>query len=107
MQWAVDTAVVCGLVGATTGLAVPRLIAWIPEPDPRPDDNAERGSLREKGQTVRAAPASPAKEPYAAIAALPGLRLRTSLAGALAAATVGASVGWSWSLLFLLYLVPV
>ncbi|MBW8752396.1 MAG: prepilin peptidase, partial [Propionibacteriales bacterium] len=44
---------------------------------------------------------------YADIAALPGLAWRTAVASALVAAVLAASVGWSWSLLFLLPLAPI
>jgi leader peptidase (prepilin peptidase)/N-methyltransferase len=74
-------AVVCGL----GGLLVPALIRRIPEPDEPPED----------------------KEPYAAIAALPGLVWKAAVAAAVAGALVGAAIGLSWPLAFLLPLVPV
>ncbi len=67
------------------GMLVPRLIAWVPEP-PEPADD---------------------KEPYADIAARPGLVWRTALVCAAVGALVGGSVGLAWSLLFLVPLVPV
>ncbi len=45
--------------------------------------------------------------PYAEIAAAPGLRWRTAAASGLVGAVLGATLGWDWSLLFLLPLVPV
>lgn len=74
-------AVLCGL----GGLLVPTLVRRIPEPDEPPED----------------------KEPYAAIAALPGLAWKAAVAAAVAGALVGAAVGLSWPLAFLLPLVPV
>ena len=74
-------AVVCGL----GGLLVPGLVRRIPEPDEPPED----------------------KEPYAAIAALPGLVWKAAVAAAVAGALVGAAIGLSWPLAFLLPLVPV
>lgn len=76
-------AVVCGLAGA----AAPRLLARIPEPEP-------------------AEPGGPGKEPYADIAALPGLPWRLGAVSAVAGAAVGAAVGWEGTLVPWAYLVP-
>lgn len=101
------TAVLAGL----GGLTVPRLVASIPEPAPKPEAGAEEGVA--DGATVEA-PASgepvvvaPPKETYAHIAALPGLGRRSALASALVGALIGAAVGLEWSLLWLVPLVPV
>lgn len=89
------------LLGALGGWWCPALIARIPEPadeeEPEQDGAPDRRSL----------PAAPPKEPYAAIAALPGLAQRTAAASALVGAVLGASVGWSWDLLYLLPLAPI
>ncbi len=86
-------------LGALAGWWCPALIARIPEPEPEPEDEAA---------AVRPGlPAPPPKEPYAAIAALPGLAWKTAMASALTAAVLAASVGWSWSLLVLLPLAPI
>lgn len=83
-------AVCCAL-----GLLVPELIRRIPEPVPVPPaPGAET-------------PEEPPKERYAAIAELPGLAAKASLASAAAGALVGAEVGWDWPLLFLVPLVPI
>jgi leader peptidase (prepilin peptidase)/N-methyltransferase len=89
------------VVGAVLGWWCPALIASIPEPEPGPeledDSAAPRSTL----------PPPPPKEPYADIAALSGLPWRTALASGLVGAVLAASVGWSWSLLFLLPLAPI
>ena len=88
-------AVLCGL----GGLLVPELIARLPEPEPE-----AAGEPDEAGGVARP---EELKEPYAAIAAAPGLTTRSALVSAVAGALVGASTGWAWTLLFLLPLVPV
>ena len=66
------------------------------------------------GQPTAARVAGPGKEPadepkelYIAIADTPGLLWRCVLAGAIAGGLIGLAVGWDWSLLFLLPLVPI
>jgi leader peptidase (prepilin peptidase) / N-methyltransferase len=82
---AYDAAAVLAVLGGAGGLLVPRLIRWIPEPaDPAPD-----------------------KQPYAAIGARNGLAWRSALSAGLAAGSMAAVVGWSWSLPFLVYLAVV
>jgi len=111
-----EAALVALLIGLLAGWCCPALIARIPEPEPEPEQepvpehripdevDAEVPPAPEARATL---PPAPPKEPYADIAALPGLAWRTALASGLAAAVMGASVGWSWSLLFLLPLAPV
>ncbi len=78
-------ALACGLAG----LLVPALIARIPEPAPdTQDDDRPRPS-------------------YAEVAAAPRLRPAAMIASLLAGGLVGAAVGLTWPLLFLLPLVPV
>lgn len=93
-------ALVCAAAAGLGGLAVPRLIARIPEPEPDdvPEETTDSADV--------AAPEEP-KEPYAAIAALPGLAWRSALAAAVSGAVIGASQRWDWSLLLLVALVPV
>jgi leader peptidase (prepilin peptidase) / N-methyltransferase len=83
------TVVVCALVVGAVCLAVPRLVAAVPEPAPSEDPEAEP------------------KELYADIATRPGLAWRSALVGALAAVGVAAADGLSWALLVVLPLVPV
>jgi leader peptidase (prepilin peptidase)/N-methyltransferase len=84
---ALVAALLCGL----GGLAVPAMIRRVPEPEPAP-------APRE---------GEPPKEPYAAIADLPGLGWRSAVAAALVGAVLGAATGLDWSLLWLVPLVPV
>jgi leader peptidase (prepilin peptidase) / N-methyltransferase len=94
------TAAVTGVVGLACGGLVPRLIARIPEPEPDPEDPETAESEADPE------PAEP-KEPYVDVAALPGLAWKAGLAGAAAAAVAGLVLGWEWSLLVVLPLVPV
>jgi leader peptidase (prepilin peptidase)/N-methyltransferase len=93
MSTAWDAAAVAAVACGLGGLLVPTLIARLPEPEPAPPAEG-------------AAPEAP-KEPYAAIAARPGLRARSAAVAAVAGGLVGASTGWDWPLLLLLPLVPV
>ena len=78
-------ALVAALLCGAAGLGVPALVARIPEPDEPADD----------------------KEPYAAIAARPGLTWKAALASLVAGGLIGAELGWAWPLVYLLPLVPV
>ncbi len=93
------TAAVTGVVGLASGLLVPRLIARIPEPEPEPEEP-------EPTDEADPVPEEP-KEPYAAVAARPGLAWKAAVAAAVSAALVGLAIGWEWQLLVLLPLVPV
>ena len=94
---AIVMAVVCG-VG---GFAAPRLLRSIPEPVPAADD-VQPLEVPE----APAVPAVPAKEPYAAIAALPGLGWRLAIVSAAVGAGVGAAIGWHGTLAPWAYVVP-
>jgi leader peptidase (prepilin peptidase)/N-methyltransferase len=73
------------VVSGVLALAVPTVVARVPEPEAGdPDDPTET---------------------YAAIAALPGLAWKSAVAAALLGAAVGAAVGLDWPLLHLLPLV--
>ncbi|MFW6869160.1 prepilin peptidase [Nocardioides sp. CPCC 206347] len=85
-------ALVGALAGLLGGLVVPRLIALCPEPEHNPAENPE-----EFPDHVR----------FTDLAARPGLMLRTAAAGAVVGGILGASIGWGWSLPWLLYLVPI
>lgn len=85
-------AMVVALVCAGLGLAVPWLIARLPEPTPDPGED----------------PADfPDKVPYAELGARRQLRLRSAAACGTAGALLGAALGWSWALPWLVFLVPV
>ncbi len=86
------TAVVgCAVLAGAGSTLVPRLVAPLPEPA-APTEPVE---------------GDPPKQPYAEIAALPGLAWKSAVVGAVAGALVGGRPGWSWALLVLLPLVPV
>nr|WP_237448307.1 A24 family peptidase [Nocardioides flavescens] len=85
-------AVVGGAAVAGAGSRlVPRIIASVPEPEPE----------------LSAEPGQDPKEPYAAIAAVPGLAPWAALAGGAAGALLGAGLGVTWPLVVALVLVPV
>ncbi len=92
------TAVATGVLGLVAGALVPRLIASVPEPEPEPE---EPGA----DEAPEAEPEEP-KELYADIAARPGLSWKSAVASGLSAAALGLVLGWSWSLLVVLPLVP-
>ncbi|MDR7253945.1 leader peptidase (prepilin peptidase)/N-methyltransferase [Nocardioides sp. BE266] len=77
------------LVAGLGGLLVPRLIASVPEPQPKQATD------------------EPPKMLYADIAARPGLALRSALVSAAAGGVLGAATGLDWPLLWLVPLTPV
>ncbi|HET8962207.1 A24 family peptidase [Nocardioides sp.] len=87
-----DAALVAAVCGAAGGWFVPALVGRLPEPARDPDP--------EKAPEER-------KEPYADIAALPGLAWKSALVSAACAALVGLAVGREWALVVLVPLVPV
>lgn len=89
------------LLGGLSGWWCPTLIRSVPEPEPEPEPEAAASGERP------GLPPAPPKELYADIAALPNLAAKTAAATALVGGVLGASVGWSWSLLFLLPLAPI
>jgi leader peptidase (prepilin peptidase) / N-methyltransferase len=93
------------VVGALAGWWCPLLIGRLPEPEV--DHGPGEGGSTDGSEERAGLPAPPPKEPYADIAALPGLAWKTAVATGLVAAVLAASVGWSWSLLFLMPLAPV
>ncbi len=103
-------AAAAGVVGLAAGTLVPRLIAWLPEPEP--EDAEEPASLEDLAadEPDDAAPErepEPPKELYADVAARPGLLWKAALASALSAAVIGLVLGRSVDLLVVLPLVPV
>lgn len=103
-------ALLAALLCGAAGLAVPQVIGRLPEPEPEPEPEGEAGPERpgpaeESGAGAEEEPEE--KEPYAHIAALPGLRWKAAVAAAVVGALVGARVGPSSQLLVCLPLVPV
>ena len=90
-------AVLVALLAGVGGALVPALIARLPEPAPEPEPEPEPAPVEDVEP----------KQPYAEIAARPGLAWRSALAAVVAGGIVGWSVGWDWPLLFLTPLVPV
>ena len=86
--------VLAAVVAGLGGLLVPALIAWVPEPAPKPgaEDPSE---------------AEPPKTAYADIAARPGLGWRSAVVSTAVGALLGATFGLDWPLLWLVPLVPV
>lgn len=107
----VEAALAGAAVSGLLALAVPELIARIPEPEPEPDPEpdpepgpagADPGA---DGPAVE--PPQRAKEPYAHIASRPALRPLVVVLAALVGGLVAGRLGWQWSLLLWLPLVPV
>jgi leader peptidase (prepilin peptidase) / N-methyltransferase len=123
MDWAanLDAAAFGALVAAASGVLVPRIIERVPEPEPDEADGAEADEADESdesgaapgadGQAPRfegaSQPDEGPKETYFAIADRPGLLWKCVLAALVSGGLIGRAVGWDWSLLFLLPLVPV
>ncbi|MFC6154715.1 prepilin peptidase [Nocardioides yefusunii] len=100
-------AALCGaVVGGTGSVWSPAMVRAVPEPD---DENAtDAATDKSADQTVTAAVVEEEPKPlYADLGARPGLWWRTALVGAVSGAVIGATQGWSWTLLVLLPLVPV
>ncbi|WP_370619559.1 prepilin peptidase [Mumia qirimensis] len=88
-------ATLAAAVAALGGLLSPRLIGWLPEPDPEPappDELPADAPAHEAGErdTIDTTVPAPPKIPYADLAARPHL----SAVLALAAALFAGSVGW-------------
>ena len=107
---------VCAVLCGALGWWVPALIARIPEPEaePEPEDERDLASPAEPtagtdDRTLFSAelPPAPEKQLYADIAARPRLALWSAIAAAVAGAGLGAAVGWSGALVYLVPAVPV
>jgi leader peptidase (prepilin peptidase)/N-methyltransferase len=96
------------VLGLGTGALVPRVVARVPEPDPEPVPEPVPGDLRAAADEADfARPLDDPKEPYAEVAALPGLWWKCALATAVAAGAMGGRIGWHPILLLLAFLTPV
>jgi leader peptidase (prepilin peptidase)/N-methyltransferase len=114
MTWSLSAAAVTAVLGLLSGLGVPALVRRIPEPISEDEEVDEADTTAPEdladGLTPPLPPDTVAGEPketYASVAAHPGLAAKSALVSAVAAALVGARVGWDWALLPLLPLVPV
>ena len=106
------TAVATGVLGLVAGALVPRLIAAVPEPEPEEPEEPEAAADDADDAVDVEDESEPEeqkqfKELYADIAARPGLPWKCALASAVSAAAMGLVLGWSWSLVVVLPLVPV
>ena len=131
MEW-LGSAAVGLVVSGGLGLVSPRWIARIPEPVTEPASEADAGpgsraplepepsaagpgpggvgadEARGSGGVRRGTLAPPPpKQPYAEIAAAPGIALRLAGWSGLVGAAFGAVLGWTGALLYVLPLVPV
>lgn len=84
-------AVVSAVVAAALALPLPRAVARLPEPAPSPD----------------VPDGEPPKVPYVDLAGSPTLRVWGPVVSAVAAAALGARLGWSHDLLVVVPVVPV
>jgi len=114
---------VAAAVGGASSAFAPQLIRRIPEPDPAEPTVLEEpvgdgpGGALDAGAASAEVPVeaagtgteveAPPKVPYAEIGAARGLAVRTALAGGLGAGALAWALGWDWSLLVLVPLVPV
>jgi len=109
VSWHPYAAAATTAVGLVSGALVPAVVARLPEP--RPEPAAGGGDVNDivpaEDEADYSRPVDVVKEPYADVAGLPGLRWRCAVAGAVASGLLGARLGWTPALLFLLYLVPV
>jgi leader peptidase (prepilin peptidase)/N-methyltransferase len=103
VTWHLDTALACALYGLLMGQLVPTLIARVPEPEDPDEEVLEADAPESGGAAVEDEP----KELYVDIARRRGLRWKAAIATAVVAGLMGAAVGWTPALSFLLYLAPV
>jgi leader peptidase (prepilin peptidase) / N-methyltransferase len=108
-----DSTVAAALLGAGVaglgGLGIPWLIARVPPWVPPPPDASSSDADSEGDATVDATDQQQEEppEPYADIAARPGLAGKSAVGGVLAGAVVGAGAGWEWAWLLWVPFVPV
>lgn len=105
MGW-LGPALVGLVVSGLLGLLAPRLIGRLPEPEPTAEPVRTPAAEHAPRRTPVLAPPPP-KEPYADLAALPGLGAKIAVASALVGAAFGGVLGWTGALVYLLPLVPV
>jgi leader peptidase (prepilin peptidase)/N-methyltransferase len=108
----VDSALLAAVGGAVVaglgGWLVPRLVARIPEVEPHPAEPATVARSEEDVDvTVSEEVVDDPPEPFADIAALPGLAWRSAVVAAIAGALLGAALGRHWSWVLWVPLAPV
>jgi leader peptidase (prepilin peptidase) / N-methyltransferase len=108
VTWHLDTALACALYGLLAGMLVPALIARIPEPEPEDDGEEVVESDASVSVEPPVEPEGEERKPlYTDIARSRWLGAKAAVATALVAGAMGAAVGWTPALTFLLYLAPV
>ncbi|WP_151082053.1 prepilin peptidase [Nocardioides cynanchi] len=120
MSWVghLDTAAVCAAAAGAATLWMPSRIAALAEPEPEPEPTPEeveaqaaRRLAREEraarqGKTLTVPEPEPPKEAYADLGARPGLAVRLAVGAALSGIVIGLGLGWDWSLVYWVPLVP-
>jgi leader peptidase (prepilin peptidase) / N-methyltransferase len=120
MTWAahLDTAAVCALLGGAGATWMPRRIAGLaepaPDPEPSPEEVAASDARRRvaeeraarRGRTLKEPVPEPPKEPYPELASRPGLATRLAAVAAASGLAIGLALGWDWSLVFWVPLLP-
>jgi leader peptidase (prepilin peptidase)/N-methyltransferase len=120
MTWVghLDTAAVCAVLAGAPALWLPRRIAAFPEPEPDPEPTPEELAAKtarqqaaeeraaRRGRPLKERVPEPPKEPYVDLAAHPGLAVKLAVAAALSGVVVGLALGWDWSLLIWVPLLP-
>jgi leader peptidase (prepilin peptidase) / N-methyltransferase len=120
MTWVghLDTAAVCAVVAGAAALVLPRRIAALAEPEPEPEPTPEQAAARaarrqaaaeraaRRGKTLKEPVPEPPKEPYADLAARPHLAVTLAAVAAACGIVIGLALGWDWSLLYWVPLLP-
>lgn len=94
---------VAGVACAIAGSAMPLLVARLPEPDPVPP--VEEGSEPTAAQQI-VIDEGP-KPPYVELAGSTGFAATLTVVAGLAGAVLGWKLGWEWTLLLVLPVVPI
>jgi leader peptidase (prepilin peptidase)/N-methyltransferase len=120
MTWVehLEAAAVCAVVAGAAALWLPARIATLPEPDPDPEPTAEEVAAKaarrqaaqdraaRRGKTLKEPVPEPPKEPYADLARRPRLAILLAAVAAASGIVVGLALGWDWSLLVWVPLLP-
>lgn len=120
MTWAehLEAAAACAVVAGAAALWLPSRIASLPEPDPEPeptaDEIAAKAARRQaaqdraarRGRTLKEPVPEPPKEPYVDLARRPRIAVLLASLAAASGVVVGLALGWDWSLLVWVPLLP-